>query len=63
MIPVDYETAAQVGELRNKALVDSNLELGSDIKNTLQKIPIVPDASNIVIESVHSKTHCKPFNT
>jgi len=55
MIPVDYETAAQVGELRNKALVDSNLELGSDIKNTLQKIPIVPDASNIVIESVHSK--------
>jgi ATP-dependent Lhr-like helicase len=55
MIPVDYETAAQVGELRNKALVDSNLELGSDIKNTLQKIPIVPDSSNIVIESVHSK--------
>src|SRR5687768_4125329 len=55
MIPVDYETAAQVGELRNKALVDNDLELGSDIKNTLQKIPIVPDASNIVIESVHSK--------
>lgn len=55
MIPVDYETAAQVGELRNKALVDNNLELGSDIKNTLQKIPIVPDASNIVIESVNSK--------
>ena len=55
MIPVDYETAAQVGELRNKALVDNNLELGSDIKNTLQKISIVPDASNIVIESVNSK--------
>jgi ATP-dependent Lhr-like helicase len=55
MIPVDYETAAQVGELRNKALVDSNLGLESDIKNTLQKIPIVPDSSNIVVESVHSK--------
>ncbi|HZA71243.1 MAG TPA: DEAD/DEAH box helicase [Nitrososphaeraceae archaeon] len=55
MIPVDYETAVQVGELRNKALVDSNLKLESDIKNTLQKIPLIPDASNIVIESVHSK--------
>lgn len=55
MIPVDYETATQVGELRNKALVDSNLKLESDIKNTLQKIPVVPDARNIVIESVISK--------
>jgi ATP-dependent Lhr-like helicase len=55
MIPVDYETAMQVGELRNKALVDNNLKLESDIKNTLQKIPVVPDARNIVIESVISK--------
>lgn len=55
MIPVDYETATQVGELRNKALMDSNLKLESDIKNTLQKIPVVPDARNIVIESVISK--------
>lgn len=55
MIPVDYETAAQVGELRNKALVDNNLKLESDIRNTLQKIPVVPDAKNIVIESVLSK--------
>lgn len=55
MIPVDYETATQVGELRNKALVDNSLKLESDIKNTLQKIPVVPDARNIVIESVISK--------
>ncbi|HJU78701.1 MAG TPA: DEAD/DEAH box helicase [Nitrososphaeraceae archaeon] len=55
MIPVDYETAKQVGDLRNKALVDNNLKLESDIKNTLQKIPVVPDATNIVIESVLSK--------
>ena len=55
MIPVDYETAAQVGELRNKALVDNSLKLESDIKNTLQKIPVVPDSKNIVIENVLSK--------
>ena len=55
MIPVDYETAAQVGELRNKALVDNSLKLESDIKNTLQKLPFVPDSRNIVIENVLSK--------
>jgi ATP-dependent Lhr-like helicase len=55
MIPVDYETAAQVGELRNKALADNSLKLESDIKNTLQKIPVVPDSKNIVIENVLSK--------
>jgi ATP-dependent helicase Lhr and Lhr-like helicase len=55
MIPVDYETATQVGEFRNKALTDNNLKLESDIKNTLRKIPVVPDARNIVIESVISK--------
>jgi ATP-dependent Lhr-like helicase len=55
MIPVDYETAVQVGELRNKALMDDNLKLESDIKNTLQKIPVVPDAKNTVIENVLSK--------
>jgi len=55
MIPVDYETAAQVGELRNKALADNSFKLESDIKNTLQKIPVVPDSRNIVVENVHSK--------
>jgi ATP-dependent Lhr-like helicase len=55
MIPVDYETAVQVGELRNKALVDNNLKIQSDIRNTLRKIPVVPDARNIVIENVLSK--------
>ena len=55
MIPVDYETAAQVGELRNKALVDNSLKLESDIKSTLQKLPFVPDSRNMVIENVLSK--------
>ena len=55
MIPVDYETAAHVGELRNRALADNSLKLESDIKNTLQKISVVPDSRNIVIENVLSK--------
>ena len=55
MIPVDYETAVEVGKLRNKVLEDSNFKFESDIRNTLQNIPIVPDARNIVIESVISK--------
>lgn len=52
MIPVDYETAVEVGKLRNKVLNDSNLKVESEIKNTLQKIPIIPDSKNIVLESV-----------
>ncbi len=55
MIPVDYETAVEVGKLRNKVLEDSNFKFESDIRYTLQNIPIVPDARNIVIESVISK--------
>ena len=52
MIPVDYETAVEVGKLRNKVLNDSNIKVESEIKNTLQKIPIIPDSKNIVLESV-----------
>jgi len=55
MIPVDYETAVEVGKLRNKVLDESNFKFESDIKNTLQKIPIIPDSKNIVIEIVVSK--------
>jgi ATP-dependent Lhr-like helicase len=55
MIPVDYETAVEVGKLRNKVLHDSNFKFESDIKNTLQKIPIIPDSKSIVIESVVTK--------
>jgi ATP-dependent helicase Lhr and Lhr-like helicase len=55
MIPVDYETAVEVGKLRNKVLHDSNFKFESDIKNTLQKIPMIPDSKNIVIESVVTK--------
>lgn len=55
MIPVDYETAVEVGKLRNKVLDESNFKFESDIKNTLQKIPIIPDSKNIVIELVVSK--------
>jgi ATP-dependent Lhr-like helicase len=52
MIPVDYQTAVEVGKLRNKVLNDSNIKVESEIKNTLQKIPIIPDSKNIVLESV-----------
>ncbi len=55
MIPVDYETAVEVGKLRNKVLNDSNIKVESEIKNTLQKIPIIPDSKNIVAESVINK--------
>jgi len=55
MIPVDQETTMEVGILRNKALVENNFKLQSDIKDILQKIPIVPDFQNIVIESVISR--------
>jgi ATP-dependent Lhr-like helicase len=55
MIPVDYETAVEVGRLRNKALNDSNFKCESNIKNLLQKIPVIPDSKNIVIESVINK--------
>src|SRR5438093_2524858 len=55
MIPVDYETAVEVGRLRNKALNDSNFKCESNIKNLLQNIPVIPDSKNIVIESVINK--------
>jgi ATP-dependent Lhr-like helicase len=55
MIPVDYETAVEVGKLRNKVLHESNFKFESDIINSLQKIPIIPDSKNIVIEIVVSK--------
>lgn len=52
MIPVDYETAVGVGRLRNKVLWESNFKFESDIRNILEKIPIIPDSRNIVIENV-----------
>ena len=55
MIPVDYETAAEVGRLRNKVLEESNFKFESDIKSVLQEIPIIPDSANIVIENVIAK--------
>ena len=55
MIPVDYETAAEVGKLRNKVLEGSDSKFESNIKNILQKIPIIPDSENIVIENVVTK--------
>lgn len=55
MIPVDQETTMEVGVLRNKALAENDFKLQSDIKDILQKIPVVPDFQNIVIESVISR--------
>ena len=52
MIPVDYEIAVGVGRLRNKVLCESNFKFESDIRNILEKIPIIPDSRNIVIENV-----------
>src|SRR4030095_9356004 len=42
-------------KLRNKVLHESNFKFESDIINSLQKIPIIPDSKNIVIEIVVSK--------
>jgi ATP-dependent helicase Lhr and Lhr-like helicase len=55
MIPVDYETAREVGNLRNQA-AKNTLKLSSDImRKTLEVLDVIPDSSNIVVESSISK--------
>ncbi|HYZ65963.1 MAG TPA: helicase-related protein, partial [Nitrososphaeraceae archaeon] len=55
MIPVDYETAREVGNVRNQA-TKGRLKLSSDImRKTLEVLDVIPDSSNIVVESSISK--------
>ena len=62
MIPVDFETAREVGELRKQILNDTKTDIMPDYSNILKSIAIVPDSKNIVIESVANKNtvvvHC-----
>jgi ATP-dependent helicase Lhr and Lhr-like helicase len=55
MIPVDYETAREVGNVRDQA-AKNTLKLSSDImRKTLEVLDVIPDSSNIVVESSISK--------
>jgi ATP-dependent Lhr-like helicase len=62
MIPVDYETAREVGNLRNQA-AKNILKLSSNvIAETLRVLDVTPDSSNLVVESSISNNtiiiHC-----
>jgi ATP-dependent Lhr-like helicase len=51
MIPVDYNTAEEVGNVRNQA-VKGEIRLSTPLmQNTLRTINAVPDSKNIVVES------------
>jgi ATP-dependent Lhr-like helicase len=55
MIPVDYETAREVGIIRNQA-AKNMLKLSSNvIGQTLGVLDPIPDSSNVVVESSISK--------
>jgi ATP-dependent helicase Lhr and Lhr-like helicase len=55
MIPVDYDTAKEVGSLRNSILNDRNSNIIPGYSEMLKNLAIVPDSKNIVIESVSTK--------
>jgi ATP-dependent Lhr-like helicase len=55
MIPVDYDTAKEVGSLRNSILNDRNSNIIPGYSEILKNLAIVPDSKNIVIESVSTK--------
>ena len=62
MIPVDYETAGEVGNIRSQA-ARKKVKLSSTIiDETLQALDVIPNSSNIVVESSISKNtiiiHC-----
>jgi ATP-dependent Lhr-like helicase len=62
MIPVDYETAREVGNLRNQA-AKNILKLSSNVMaETLRVLDVTPDSSNLVVESSISNNtiiiHC-----
>ena len=55
MIPVDYETAREVGNIRNQA-ARNTLKLSSNvIDQTLEVLDPIPDSYNVVVESSISK--------
>jgi ATP-dependent Lhr-like helicase len=71
-IPVDYETAEEVGLLRNQAAKKViKLCASSTIEDTLNSIKVIPDSKNIVVESsiakntviIHSTFGTKVNNT
>ena len=71
-IPVDYETAEEVGLLRNQAAKKViKLCVSSTIEDTLNSIKVIPDSKNIVVESsiakntviIHSTFGTKVNNT
>jgi ATP-dependent helicase Lhr and Lhr-like helicase len=71
-IPVDYETAEEVGLLRNQAAKKViKLCTSSAIEDTLNSIKVIPDSKNIVVESsiakntviIHSTFGTKVNNT
>lgn len=55
MIPVDYETAREVGNIRYQAAKNA-LKLSSNIiDQTLEVLDLIPDSSTIIVESSISK--------
>ncbi len=71
MIPVDYNTAEEVGEIRNQAAND-RIKLSTPImEETKKALKVIPDSKNIVVESyaarnmlvIHSVFGSKVNNT
>ncbi len=71
MIPVDYKTAEEVGEIRNQAANDA-IKLSTPIMDETKKaLKVIPDSKNIVVESygarnmlvIHSVFGSKVNNT
>jgi ATP-dependent helicase Lhr and Lhr-like helicase len=62
MIPVDFTTAEEVGIIRNKAATGWIKPSTSLMESTRKKLQVVPDSSNIVVESYVSRNmlviHC-----
>jgi ATP-dependent Lhr-like helicase len=55
MIPVDSETAKEVGKLRRLFLDDTKIDTIQRYSDMLKTVPVVPDARNIVVEREPAK--------
>jgi ATP-dependent helicase Lhr and Lhr-like helicase len=55
MIPVDSETANEVGAIRKLILNDTKINIIPSYPDVLKNLPIIPDSRNIVIERVPSE--------